>query len=246
MTMKAVTLPIKLIIGVISLILILGIGYFVIYEKILHRPLTLAQLTTLIEQSHLNSALTITATPEVLKALDKILDTHSARTFMQESLQRMDNYQDKIEKILADNDIPSDFIALPLVESHYLIPESTKNSAGPAGIWQLTSTTAQNFGLTVNNQRDDRLDVILSTQAAAKYLKMLYGKYHNWNLVLLAYNVGDGGLDNITQKVNSTDVWTIARSPSAPAQLLPFLAVFQANVIVMHNPDLLNAKASKL
>lgn len=215
------------------------IGFSGSYQHHTNKPLTMTQLMSLIQEMGSDDVFHITATPEVLKSINKILATEPSCQFMQESLDRMQSYESTIEPILTENDIPADFIALPLMESHYKVKADEKNSSGPAGIWQITPGTAKMLGLTVNHTRDDRLDVALSTAAVAKYFNRLYAEYHDWNLVLLAYNIGDGKLNEAIKVIGSEELWPLVRSSSTPQQLTAFVAVFHADVVIMHHPYLL-------
>ena len=53
------------------------------------------------------------------------------------------------------------------------------NNGYSAGIWGLTTPVARKYGLIVNNNIDQRYDLKLASEAAARYLKDLmthYGK----------------------------------------------------------------------
>jgi len=51
------------------------------------------------------------------------------------------------------------------------------------------------YGLTINSIVDERRDPIKATHAAARYLKDMYDIYHDWILVIAAYNCGPGNVD---------------------------------------------------
>jgi membrane-bound lytic murein transglycosylase D len=226
-----------LVLGVLLLLTVSAMAY----KTTKSSTLTMSQLINVIQKSNLDDQLTITATPEVLNAVNDIIGSAHARAFMRDSLKRMQQYKSDIQSILKDSTIPPDFIAIPLMESHY-INGKKRNFAGPAGIWQITPSTAKMLGLVVNNKRDDRLNVALSTKAIARYFTILYNKFHDWDLVLIAYNIGDGATEGLIKAVGSKDKWTLVRSKQAPNQLTPFLSVFEADVIIMHNTDLLQSK----
>ena len=61
------------------------------------------------------------------------------------------------------------------------------NNGNCAGLWGLTPPIARRYGLTINNNIDERYDVRLATEAAAKYLKDLLAHYGNEQIAILAY-----------------------------------------------------------
>ncbi|UIR58024.1 lytic transglycosylase domain-containing protein [Sphingobacterium sp. SRCM116780] len=106
--------------------------------------------------------------------------------------KKAEAYLPKIEKILASYNIPEDFKYIPLVESG--LDRGVVSSKGAGGYWQFMPATARLYGLKVNGSVDERLDLVKSTHAAAKYIKSLYKEFGNWTLVAAAYNVGGGSL----------------------------------------------------
>lgn len=66
------------------------------------------------------------------------------------------------------------------------------------------------YGLKTTSLVDERRDPIKSTWAAVRYLKDLYEIYHDWNLVLAAYNCGPGTINKAIRRAGgATDFWTI-------------------------------------
>ncbi|MEZ0611699.1 lytic transglycosylase domain-containing protein [Fibrella sp. WM1] len=106
--------------------------------------------------------------------------------------QRATAFFSVIEPVLAKYNIPPDFKYLPLVES--ALVGTAVSVKGAAGFWQLMPDTARELGLTVDNTRDDRLNLMRSTDAACRYLRFLYSRLGSWTLAAAAYNNGIGNL----------------------------------------------------
>lgn len=98
-----------------------------------------------------------------------------------------------IEARLKDNGIPDDFKYLCVAESNL---QNLTSRVGATGFWQFMATTGPGYNLEVNNNVDDRYNVIKSTDAACKYLKQAYAKFGNWTAAAASYNCGMGGYNN--------------------------------------------------
>lgn len=117
-------------------------------------------------------------------------------------LKRANRFFPIIEPILKKNGVPDDMKYLCVAESGFTHAVSP---AGATGFWQFMKGTAENYGLKINDEVDERYHIQKSTEAACRYLKDLYKSYGSWSLVAAAYNMGQGGLDKQMkmQKVNS-------------------------------------------
>jgi membrane-bound lytic murein transglycosylase D len=93
-----------------------------------------------------------------------------------------------IEPILKAFHIPDDFKYIPLVESGL---SSGVSSKGAAGLWQFMPGTARTYGLKVNGNVDERMNVRKSTIAACKYIRGLHAEFNSWTLAAAAYNNGE-------------------------------------------------------
>ena len=62
----------------------------------------------------------------------------------------------------------------------------------PKGFWQFMRGTGREFGLEINNNVDERFNLVLATKAAAQYLKQAKKEFGNWTLAAAAYNAGRG------------------------------------------------------
>lgn len=104
--------------------------------------------------------------------------------------QRAEVWFPIIEPILKKYGIPEDFKYVPLIESG--MKRDQYSPKGAAGLWQFMPQTGRDYGLTVNVDVDERMNVRLSTIAAAKYIKDLYKRFDSWTLAAAAYNGGEG------------------------------------------------------
>lgn len=97
-----------------------------------------------------------------------------------------------IEKELKKAWLPDDLKYLAVAES--TLRDAVVSEAGAAGLWQFMPWTAISHGLIVNKNIDERYDYKKETQAAIVYLKNLYARFGNRNLVAAAYNMWENWL----------------------------------------------------
>lgn len=109
------------------------------------------------------------------------------------NIKRTSRYFPMIEKILAENDLPEDLKYFPVIESNL---SNAVSSAGAKGLWQFMKSSADYYGLEVNEEVDERYHIEKSTRAAIKYLKDLKKRFGSWALVSAAYNLGPTRLAN--------------------------------------------------
>jgi len=136
--------------------------------------------------------------------------------------------------------LPEELKFLPIVES--ALRPTVHSPVGAAGLWQFTASTARLYGLTVNNQIDERLDPHKSTEAAARMLAALYQQFGDWGLVLAAYNCGPGRVRKAIRSVGKKDYWAVQRSlPRESQRYIPgfIAAAYLMNYHSAHNltPD---------
>lgn len=82
------------------------------------------------------------------------------------------------------------------------------NDGYSAGIWGLTPPVARQYGLIVNNDIDQRYDLKLASEVAARYLKDLMTHYGNEKVATLAYLNG-AALMVETAKIYNIDLQNV-------------------------------------
>ena len=133
--------------------------------------------------------------------------------------------------ILSQEGLPDDIAALMFVESAgQPIARAPK---GARGIWQFMPDTARRYGLTVNGEADDRLDVQKSTHAAARYLRDLHLQFGSWPLALAAYNAGEKLVQNAVLRAGSEDFALLSRKRLLPPETRAYVpAVMDASTLL--------------
>ena len=152
-------------------------------------------------------------------------------------LGRTSMYFPIFEHYLRINKLPISLRYLPLIESA-LKPEA-KPPVGAAGLWQFVPATAKEYGLTINDWVDERLDPHKSSAAATKMLAKLYEEFQDWGIVLAAYNCGPGRVRSILRRHREIkDFWGLQRYlPRESQHYVPryLAAAYLINYYQAHN-----------
>ena len=110
----------------------------------------------------------------------------------------------RLRAIFNEEGIPEDLVWMALIESGFR--HDATSPTGAQGMFQFKVLTARAFGLSVSPKEDDRDDPYLAARAAAKYLAYLRAKFDSWELVLAAYNLGEGDLRR-TMQARKAKTW---------------------------------------
>ncbi|RTQ49575.1 LysM peptidoglycan-binding domain-containing protein [Hymenobacter gummosus] len=164
------------------------------------------------------------------------------RHYMQRVLERENLYFPLFEKYLTKYNLPPDLKYLAVVESA-LIP-TAKSRVGATGLWQFMGPTAGDLRLRRDEWVDERMDPEKATEAACKHLRYLYGVFHDWELVLAAYNWGAGNIQRVMRKSGKRNFWDMY--PYMPKETRNYVPSFTAIMYAMkyaqqhqlHSPDL--------
>lgn len=104
---------------------------------------------------------------------------------------RVNLYLPIVERELRNQGVPVDFKYLVIQESG-LIPDAVSTS-NAVGFWQFKQGTAEEVGLRVDAQVDERKNIATSSRGAALYLKKHNNQLNNWMTALVSYQMGLGG-----------------------------------------------------
>jgi len=141
-------------------------------------------------------------------------------------MMRMSEYYfPMFEEALGRYNLPYELKYLPVIES--ALNPMARSHAGAAGLWQFMPATGKLFGLEVNSLVDERMDPHKSTEAACRFLNSMYAVYHDWNLVIAAYNCGSGNVNKAIKRAGGKrDFWSIY--PFLPRETRNYLPIFIA------------------
>jgi membrane-bound lytic murein transglycosylase D len=172
----------------------------------------------------------------VLKQLNRYIGTPEGRQFMRDSLIRMQNHKAVVSEHLLKYGVPEEIMAVPLIESGYqnLAESEGHPSTKAAGIWQFIPSTARNYGLKVDSEKDERLDIALLTDAAMRYLQSNNLRFKDWHLSALSYNMGETAVQKGMVALGTRDAWTLIRNGYEGDK--DYLPKLMAAILIMNNP----------
>ena len=141
-------------------------------------------------------------------------------------MMRMSEYYFPIfEEALGRYNLPYELKYVPIIES--ALNPMARSHAGAAGLWQFMPATGKLFGLEINSLVDERIDPLKSTEAACRFLSSMFAVYHDWNLVIAAYNCGSGNVNKAIRRAGGKrDFWSIY--PFLPRETRNYVPIFIA------------------
>jgi membrane-bound lytic murein transglycosylase D len=156
------------------------------------------------------------------------------REYTRMVLRRRNNYFPLFEKYLAQYNLPEELKYLSIIESG-LNPKAVSR-ARAVGLWQFMSGTGRYLGLRSNWYIDERMDPEKSTDAACRYLTMLYSMFHDWPLALAAYNSGPGTVYRAIRRSGyKKTFWEIY--PHLPKETRAYVPQFVAIIYAVNYAD---------
>ena len=160
--------------------------------------------------------------------------------------QRRNQYWPVITQAFRGLGLPEEMAYVAWTESQF--NPVAESSAGARGMWQMTTSTAQSLGLTVEGGVDERTDVARQTRAAARHLANLLAEFgeDSFMLAMAAYNRGEAGvrraLHDVAQEAGGfrkekRDFWHLYRIKKLPPETREYVPKILAAAIVSGNPE---------
>jgi membrane-bound lytic murein transglycosylase D len=156
--------------------------------------------------------------------------TGGGRSTFERWLKRSGRYMELFRSVLQKEGLPPDLVHLVFVESGFNI--NARSVSAAVGPWQFMRSSAQLFGLNVNQWVDERKDPEKATVAAARYLKHLYGIFGDWPLALASYNAGEGTVMRAIRSQGTTNYWEL----HLPKQTEEYVPQFMAALAISRDP----------
>ncbi len=178
----------------------------------------------------------IVVNERVLEQLNKYLGTPEGRRFVGQAMERKSAYAEILSAKAKEYGTSELLNAIPVVESGF-VNQAKTGPKRPAGIWMFIPPTARRYGMKVDAQIDERLNVEKETDAAHRYLLANQLYFKDWHLAILAYNIGESALERAIRKHKTRDAWELLdRGLITDRNYLPSV---MAAMIIMRNPKLL-------
>jgi membrane-bound lytic murein transglycosylase D len=157
--------------------------------------------------------------------------------YIQRTTLRASRYLYHVVEELEKRNMPMELALLPFIESAFN-PQAF-SSAKAVGMWQFMPATGLDFNLRQSTFKDDRRDVLASTEAALTYLQRLYGMFGDWQLALAAYNWGEGSVQKAINRNRAAGLPTDFNglSPLMPIETRNYYPKLQAVKNIIASPE---------
>ncbi len=160
------------------------------------------------------------------------------------TVERSSIYLYHIVEELEKRGMPTELALLPFIESAYN-PMALSTSRA-SGIWQFIPSTGKQYNLKQDWWRDERRDIIASTEAALTYLQTIYEMHGDWHLALASYNWGEGAVKRAIEKNRALGLPTDYLNLSMPDETRYYIPKLQAVKNIIAHPELFNLALPKV
>ena len=181
-----------------------------------------------LEEMDKNTIIDIEVNDDLLSTLKYFV--RKRRRFTAVCLGRSKLYFPMYEEYLDKYEMPLELKYLSVIESG--LRPRVKSRVGATGLWQFMYRTGRMFGLDNDSFIDERMDPMLATDAACRYLKYLYGLYGDWSIALASYNAGPGNVNKaIRRSGGKMNYWQLR--PYLPKETQQYVPNFIAMMYMM-------------
>jgi len=177
--------------------------------------------------------LPLTLTDPVLSFLN-FFQTARGRAIVENGLTRAGRYRDMIQRVLAEEGLPTDLMYLAQAESAFQ-PQALSR-AGARGLWQFMSYRGKQYGLEHSWWVDERQDPEKATRAAAHHLRDLYEMFGDWYLVMAAYDSGPGAVQHAIERTGYADFWELYKASVLPQETRNYVPIILALTLISKDP----------
>ncbi len=160
------------------------------------------------------------------------------QSYLTRSFERARPFLFHIVEEIERRGMPTELALLPMIESAYN-PRAV-SPAQAAGMWQFIPSTGKRYNLQQDWWRDDRRDILASTNAALDYLQFLHNTFKDWHLALAAYNWGEGAVGRAVERARARGEPSDYANLKMPAETAGYLPKLQAIKNLVMNPGLYN------
>ena len=175
---------------------------------------------------------------KVVKKYERWYSEHPVYTYRM--FERTKRYIYYVVQEVKKRNMPMEIALLPIIESAY--NPIARSNMKAVGLWQFIPSTGKNYGLQQDWWKDERSNVILSTNASLNYLEKLYNQFGTWELALAAYNAGEGKvgkeIKRNKRRKRATDYYTI----SLPRETDEYVSKLIAMKHIIQNPQKYNVE----
>ncbi|MGH7291487.1 MAG: transglycosylase SLT domain-containing protein, partial [Myxococcota bacterium] len=145
---------------------------------------------------------------------DRVRGQKGIRERFAQGIQTGHAYFPHMEAIFRQAGVPTEITRLPLIESCFNMRAYSK--VGAAGVWQFMPGTARSY-MRVDGTIDERLDPLVASRAAARFMRQNYEKLGSWPLAINAYNHGPAGMARAVSSTGTSDIARIIQNYRGPA-----------------------------
>ena len=159
------------------------------------------------------------------------------RERFRQGVERSGMYIDTISAILKKHGVPDELKYLPHVESSF--DANAYSKVGASGLWQFMRATGRGY-MRIDYMIDERSDPIISSEAAARFLRANYDMLKTWPLAITGYNSGPNGMRRAVDNLGTRDIAIILEkheSASFKFASRNFYACFLAVLEIMEKPE---------